>query len=94
MSASLTEQQLRKYLFPPTGATLTPDESLADLKLELLCVSRMYANMPFNSIDLFVVKGVNKEYFIAKIYNRLYNQVSYPVDCLLDKIVNSYEEEL
>ena len=88
------QAQLRKWVFPPTGATLTPEESLADLKLELLTISRMYRNVPSMAIDQFVVFGMNKKDFIAKIYNRLYNQISYPVDVLLDKIVNSYEEEL
>lgn len=88
------QQQLRKYIFPPTGTTLAPEESLADLKLELLTISRMYRNVPSMAIDQFVVFGMSKKDFIAKIYNMAYNQLSYSVDCLLDKIVNNYEEEL
>lgn len=90
MSVSLQEK-LSRWVFPPTNATMLPTESMADLKLELLCVSRMYANMPFNSIDIFVVKGMSKKDFIANVYNRLYNQVNYPTDVLLDKIVNGLE---
>lgn len=85
------QDKLNRYTFPPTTSKMLPTESLADLKLELLTISRMYANMPFNSIDMFIVFGMNRKDFIAKIYNRLYNQVSYPVDCLLDKIVSELE---
>lgn len=88
------QDKLNRFTFPSTNSKMLPTESLADLKLELLTISRMYANMPFNSIDMFVVNGMNRQDFIAKIYNRLYNQVSYPVDCLLDKIVSNYEEGL
>lgn len=91
MSASLTEQQLRKYTFPPTGATLAPEESLDDLKLELLTVSRMYRNTPAMSIDQFVVFGMSKKDFIAMVYNSMYNQISYPVDVMLDKLLNELE---
>ena len=88
------QDKLRHFTFPPTGATIAPEESINDLKLELLTVSRMYRNVPAMSIDQFVIYGMSRKDFIAKIYNRLYNQISYPTDLLLDKIVNSYEEEL
>lgn len=91
MSASLTDQQLRRWVFPPTGATPAPEESLADLKLELLTISRMYRNVPTMAIDQFVVFGMSKKDFIAKVYNMTYNQLSYPVDVLLDKLLNELE---
>lgn len=91
MSASLTEQQLRRWTFPPTGATLAPEESISELKLELLTISRMYRNVPAMSIDQFVVFGMSRKDFIAKVYNMTYNQISYPVDVLLDKLLNELE---
>lgn len=93
MSVEITGRQLRKFLFPSTGSEMLPEESLQDLKLELLLISRMFRNTPTTDIDKFVVFGMSKENFIDKIYNLIYNRISYSVDCLLDKIVNSYEEE-
>lgn len=43
------------------------------------------------SIDQYVVFGMSKKDFIAKVYNRMYNQYSYGVDCLLDKILGELE---
>ena len=85
------QDKLRHFTFPPTGATLSPEESLDDLKLELLTISRMYRNTPAMSIDQYVVFGMSKKDFIAKVYNRMYNQYSYGVDILLDKLLNELE---
>lgn len=94
MSVEITGRQFRKFLFPSTGSEMLPEESIQDLKLELLLISRMFRNTPTTDIDKFVVFGMNKKDFIAKIYNLMYTRISYSVDCLLDKIVNSYEEEV
>lgn len=82
------QDKLNRFTFPSTDSKMLPTESLADLKLELLTISRKYKNVPFNSIDIFVVNGMNRQDFIAKIYNRLYNQVSWKADVLLDKIIS------
>lgn len=88
MSTSLTEQQLRKWIFPPTDSRMLPEETLDDLKLELLGVSRRYRNVPAMTIDQFAVLGMSKQKFIDSVFNRMYNQYSYSVDVLLDKIVS------
>lgn len=85
------QAQLRRWTFPPTGATLAPEESINDLKLELLTISRMYKNTPAFAIDMFVVHGLSKQKFIDTILNNMYNQYSYGVDCLLDKILGELE---
>ncbi len=90
MNTSL-QDKLRQFTFPPTGATLAPEESIQDLKLELLTISRMYRNVPAIAIDRYVVFGMSRKDFIAKIYNLAYNQLSYPVDILLDKLLNELE---
>jgi hypothetical protein len=94
VSVEITGKQFKKFLFPSTGSQMLPEESIEDLKLELLLVSRMFRSTPTTDIDKFVVFGMSKQDFIAKIYNVMYTRISYPVDCMLDKIVNSYEEEI
>lgn len=89
--ASTFEQKLKHFTFPPTDSRMLPTETLQDLKLELLLVSRLYRSMPFNAIDEYVVCGMDKQKFIDTIYNRTYNQYSYATDVLLDKILGELE---
>ena len=90
MNTSL-QDKLRHFCFPPTHSKMLPEESISDLKLELLTISRMYRNVPAMSIDQFVIYGMSRKDFIAKVYNRLYNQIGYSVDILLDKLLNELE---
>ena len=85
------QRKLNRFTFTPTESTMLPEESLQDLKMELLLVSRLYASTPFNSIHEFVVYGMDKENYVDRIYNKLYNTISYSVDVMLDKILNTYD---